>query len=236
MNFLTEDGLRRLWIHIIARIGGKVDAVEGKGLSTNDYTNEDKTKLDGIEVGANKTIIDTSLVNSGAAADAKVTGDKISAHSGNKSNPHEVTVDQIGAVPTSRTVNGKALTENISLAASDVGAEASGATSVHNTSESAHQDIRDLISSNTVDLTNHTGNTTVHITSDERASWNNKSDSGHKHNASDITGGTLSIERGGTGYSGITDTTYATARYRASALVSSETSPTINGVINWVYE
>lgn len=32
---------------------GKVDKVEGKGLSTNDYTNEDRIKLAGIEEGAN---------------------------------------------------------------------------------------------------------------------------------------------------------------------------------------
>ena len=40
---------------------GKVDKVEGKGLSTEDYTTADKTKLAGIENGANKTIIDPEL-------------------------------------------------------------------------------------------------------------------------------------------------------------------------------
>lgn len=33
-------------------ISGKVDKIDGKGLSTNDYTTEEKTKLAGIEVGA----------------------------------------------------------------------------------------------------------------------------------------------------------------------------------------
>lgn len=33
----------------------------GKVLSTNDFTNEYKTKLDGIEAGANKTVVDESL-------------------------------------------------------------------------------------------------------------------------------------------------------------------------------
>lgn len=46
----------------------------------------------------------------------------------------------------------------------------------------------------------------------------------------------LSVDKGGTGYNSITDTTYTTARYRASALVTTETDPTINGVINWIYE
>lgn len=33
----------------------------GKVLSTNDFTNEYKTKLDGIEAGANKTVVDSTL-------------------------------------------------------------------------------------------------------------------------------------------------------------------------------
>lgn len=42
-------------------ISGKVDKVEGKGLSTNDYTTAEKNKLGGIDAGANKTVIDTAL-------------------------------------------------------------------------------------------------------------------------------------------------------------------------------
>ena len=52
---------------------------------------------------------------------AKAITDLIS-HIGNKSNPHAVTAAQAGAVPTSRTVNNKALSDNITLSASDVGA------------------------------------------------------------------------------------------------------------------
>lgn len=43
----------------------------------NNYTNADKTKLDGIATGANKTIIDATLTQSGQAADAKATGDEL---------------------------------------------------------------------------------------------------------------------------------------------------------------
>ena len=39
----------------------KVDKINGKGLSTNDYTTAEKTKLAGIETGANKTVVDTTL-------------------------------------------------------------------------------------------------------------------------------------------------------------------------------
>ena len=39
----------------------KVDKINGKGLSTNDYTTAEKTKLAGVEIGANKTVVDTTL-------------------------------------------------------------------------------------------------------------------------------------------------------------------------------
>lgn len=39
-------------------LAGKVDKVEGKGLSANDYTNEEKEKLGGVEAGANKNLIE----------------------------------------------------------------------------------------------------------------------------------------------------------------------------------
>lgn len=59
-------------------LGTKVDKVTGKGLSTEDYTTAEKTKLSGIEAQANKTVLDTELATTGKAADAKATGDQIS--------------------------------------------------------------------------------------------------------------------------------------------------------------
>lgn len=59
-------------------------------------------------------------------------------------------------VPITRTINGKDLSNNITLTASEVGADisgtASGLVSTHNTSTSAHNDIRDLISGLTTRL------------------------------------------------------------------------------------
>ena len=51
--------------------------------------------------------------------------DSFAAHLGRTDNPHSVTAEQVGAAPTSRTVNGKALSADISLSAADVGAAAS---------------------------------------------------------------------------------------------------------------
>lgn len=58
---LNKTGLTRLWQHIVARLGTKVDKVEGKGLSTNDFTTEEKNKLAAIESGATRTIVDDAL-------------------------------------------------------------------------------------------------------------------------------------------------------------------------------
>ena len=58
---LNKTGLTRLWQHIIARLGTKVDKVEGKGLSTNDFTTAEKEKLAGIADGATRVLIDDTL-------------------------------------------------------------------------------------------------------------------------------------------------------------------------------
>lgn len=44
-------------------LGEKVDVEEGKGLSSNDYTDAEKTKLDGIAAGAQVNVIETVKVN-----------------------------------------------------------------------------------------------------------------------------------------------------------------------------
>lgn len=80
-----ETGLPRLWQQVLARlethntstithqdirdtissltttVNNKVSKETGKGLSTNDYTTVEKTKLSGIADGANKTVVDSSL-------------------------------------------------------------------------------------------------------------------------------------------------------------------------------
>ena len=49
---------------VYTALGNKVDKVSGKGLSENDYTTAEKQKLAGIEAGANKTVVDSSLSSS----------------------------------------------------------------------------------------------------------------------------------------------------------------------------
>lgn len=52
-KYLDKDGLIYLWGKIKALLANKVDVVEGKGLSSNDYTTTEKNKLAGIAAGAN---------------------------------------------------------------------------------------------------------------------------------------------------------------------------------------
>lgn len=61
---LDKTGLTRFWQHIVAHLDTKVDKVEGKGLSTNDFTTEEKNKLAAIENGATKIIVDEALSSS----------------------------------------------------------------------------------------------------------------------------------------------------------------------------
>lgn len=64
MAFLNHAGLERLWAHITLGLSKKVDKVQGMGLSTNNYTTIEKNKLSGIDEGANKTIVDSSMSTS----------------------------------------------------------------------------------------------------------------------------------------------------------------------------
>lgn len=81
---LNDDTDNDQSARIAALESGKVDKVEGKELSSNDFTNAYKTKLDSIAAQANKTIVDnsltsTSITNALAAAQGKALKDLIDA-------------------------------------------------------------------------------------------------------------------------------------------------------------
>lgn len=83
-------------------LDGKVDKVSGKGLSTNDFTEAYKTKLDGIAAGANKITVDSAL-------------------SGTSTNPvqNKVVAEKIGTIET-----------NVSAATTTAGNAAASAAAV----------------------------------------------------------------------------------------------------------
>lgn len=80
-KYLDSNGLLYFWQKIVNKFVAKVD---GKGLSTNDFTDTYKSKLDGVETGANKTVVDdmltsTSTTNALSANQGKVLDEKIKA-------------------------------------------------------------------------------------------------------------------------------------------------------------
>ena len=75
---LDENGLAHLWqrikLLVTNNVSSKVDKVDGKELSTNDYTNAEKTKLAGIADGAQKNVQpDWSLTSGDGAIKNKPT-------------------------------------------------------------------------------------------------------------------------------------------------------------------
>lgn len=57
-KYLDYNGVAYLWEKIKAGLSGKVDKVDGKGLSTNDYTAGEKTKLANIASGAQVNVLE----------------------------------------------------------------------------------------------------------------------------------------------------------------------------------
>lgn len=57
-KYLDQTGLALVWAKIKELVSTKVDKVEGKGLSSNDYTSDEKTKLAGIASGAQVNVLE----------------------------------------------------------------------------------------------------------------------------------------------------------------------------------
>lgn len=66
IKYLDYDGLVYYHSKVKTALNNKVDKVSGKGLSTNDFTNAYKTKLDGIAANAQVNVIEGITVNSTA--------------------------------------------------------------------------------------------------------------------------------------------------------------------------
>ena len=123
-------------------------------------------KQDKLTFDTAPTANSTNPVTSGGVKtelDKKANATSLGAHTGNTSNPHQVTAEQTGADPTGT---------------------AASAVSAHNSSSTAHSDIRTALAGKETagaaaavqgNLDDHEGNTTAHITASERTSWNGKS-------------------------------------------------------------
>ena len=102
----TSDANKPISTATQTALNKKVDAVAGKGLSTNDFTGAYKTKLDGIDSGAEVNVIETVKVDGTALTvtdkavnidlSGKASATTVSSHISNTSNPHSVTKAQVG--------------------------------------------------------------------------------------------------------------------------------------------
>ena len=118
-------------------LSGKVDAVSGKGLSSNDYTTTEKEKLAGIEEGAQKNVqSDWNATSGDALIKNKPTIPTVPTTVSSFTNDAGYLTSYTETDPT---VPAWAKAESKpTYTATEVGAEASGAVSTHNTSSSAH--------------------------------------------------------------------------------------------------
>lgn len=57
-NYLDKTGLALVWEKIKNQLAGKVDTETGKGLSSNDYTSDEKSKLSGVASGAQVNVLE----------------------------------------------------------------------------------------------------------------------------------------------------------------------------------
>lgn len=91
------------------QIGTKVDKVNGKGLSTNDYTTAEKNKLSGIATGANKTTVDSALSSTSTnPVQNKVINTALSGKA-NSSHTHKASDITSGVIPLDRGGTGSSV-------------------------------------------------------------------------------------------------------------------------------
>lgn len=72
-QFLTKDGLSHVWLTLKSKLNAKVDKVDGKQLSTNDYTTAEKNKLVGLSNYSHPTSAGNKHIPAGGAA-GKILG------------------------------------------------------------------------------------------------------------------------------------------------------------------
>ena len=61
MSFLNKAGLEHLWSQIVTKLNGKVDKVDGMGLSTNDFTSEEKEKISDLSALVGDTAVSEQI-------------------------------------------------------------------------------------------------------------------------------------------------------------------------------
>lgn len=170
-------------------------------------------KESGFEAGYKPPAAFFNWFFNGVSACLKEIREKLSGHAGNKENPHNVTLSQLGAASSTHKHAASDITSgtlpinrggtgatDADTARSNIGA----APASHNHSASSITSgilpvARGGTGSNVVDETPTENSKNMVTSGGVYAALSGTVASGHKHNASDITSGTLGVLRGGTG-------------------------------------
>lgn len=174
--------------------GDKVDKVSGKGLSTNDYTTAEKNKLNGVASGAevnqnafSNVVVGTTTISADSKTDSLVlVGDNVTI-------TPDATNDKVTFAVANGTTSAKGLvqlTDSTSSTSTATAATPNSVKSAYDLANTAKTNAGTAQSraDSAYDLANnHASNTTVHITSAERTSWNNAvTEVAKKANSADI--------------------------------------------------
>lgn len=110
-KYLDENGLLYYHSKVKDLVDDKVDKVDGKGLSTNDYTTDEKNKLANIEENAQVNVIESVKVN---GVTASITGKEASV------TIEAGKIDTIKVNGTAQTITDKAVDISVPTKVSDI--------------------------------------------------------------------------------------------------------------------
>lgn len=137
-------------------LDGKVDKFSGKGLSTNDYTTAEKTKLSGIAEGAQENVIESIKVNGAVQI---ITSKSVDITVPTKA-------EDIGAA---ESIHGTHVTWSTTSPKMNGTATVGTETKV---ARGDHVHPTDTSRASQIAFDEHLADTTKHITSTERTNWN----------------------------------------------------------------
>ena len=174
-NLIDLDRLSYFKSKLDLLFSNKVDKETGKGLSSNDYTSEEKTKLANVATGAQVNVLEGVQVNG-----STITPTNKIANIPVPTKTSDITNDS-GFITSADIPEGSAASTTVPLM--------DGTAAVGNELAFARGDHRhptDTSRASASDLSTHTGDSIIHITSAERSAWNAKADASSVYTKSEV--------------------------------------------------
>lgn len=205
---MTKQEFLNVLSSFASKYSVKVDSlfvrkVDGKGLSTNDFTNELLSKLNGIEAGANKITVDAAL--SAESANPVENKAVVAALAGKSDEGHVHAFADLTDKPT--TLAGYGITDQLETAGAaaqaltdakaytdqEVAALIDGAPEIMDTFKEVSEAFKandDVVTAlndaigkkaNVADYNAHVADADVHVTADKQTAWNEAVTKAHVH-------------------------------------------------------